>query len=117
MGEKKKNNSLNKTDSGYEKRDVNILKVLGYGAGLIAVLVIILIFLFDYYFATREELVYEMELKPISAELRELRAQEAELLSSYGLIDEKNEVYRIPIEAAMKLMADSIYSAKTDKGR
>ena len=41
-----------------------------------------------------------------SEELRTLRAQEDERLSSYGWVDQAKQEVRIPIDQAMKLMVE-----------
>lgn len=102
-------------NAGYEKRDVNLLKVFIYGLLGIVVVVVLVIFMLDYFTATREELVYESVLKPESTSLRELRAREDEELNSYELIDEEQGRYRIPITRAMELLAEEAYRAKSDE--
>lgn len=97
------------SDSGYEKRDVSLNKVILYGVLGIIVLVIALIFIMDYFTAVKEEIVYESVLKPESAALRELQARETEELNSYKLLDAEKKIYRIPIERAKKLLADEAY--------
>ena len=96
-------------DSGYEKRDVSLSKVVLYGLLGIIVLVIALIFVMDYFTAVKEEIVYESVLKPESTTLGELQARETEELNSYKLLDAEKKIYRIPIDRAKKLMADEAY--------
>jgi hypothetical protein len=45
-----------------------------------------------------------LQVRPF-ADIRQLRAQEKELLESYGWVDEGARIVRIPIEQAMKLTA------------
>ena len=90
----------------YEKRDVNVPFVLGVSAALIIVLVIILVVLTDYFTSAKEEMVYEVQLKPESAELKQLQAEEYERLHTYELLDADSKTYRIPIDRAMKLVAE-----------
>jgi hypothetical protein len=94
---------------GYEKSDVGVNKILIYGViGIIAVVAII-IFVIDYYVATKERLIYETVLKPESKELRELRAREDAVLNSYQVIDSTAGIYQIPIDRAIQLMATEAY--------
>jgi len=95
--------------SSYEKSDVSIKKLF-IVAGLAIVALVIILFLLDNFFlASKEEQVYDSVLKPGSTELRELRAREVETLTSYKMLDEQNGVVQIPIERAMKLLAEENY--------
>ena len=93
-------------NSGYEKRDVKVISVIGYAIGIIAFLVVVILLLNDYFMASKEELVYNVYLKPESTEIRDIRALDIENLTTYKCLDEKNGVYRIPIERAMQLLAE-----------
>jgi hypothetical protein len=95
----------NNNTAGYEKRDVNIVMIIGSSVFLVAILVIILVFLVDYFVETKEEMVYEIQLKPESVELKTLEAADEEILNGYKVLDEKRGVYRIPIDRAMELLA------------
>ena len=111
-------NLHNKTEgAGYEKSDVNVVKVIIYGIFGIIILVAVLIFTWDYFTSVKESLVEETVLKPRSAAIRELRARETEELSGYKLLDETKGVYRIPIERAMELMADEAYQERLGNSR
>ena len=96
----------NRPDSGYEKRDVNLAKVVGYGVVSIIIIVALLVSAVDYFSASREELVQEVVLKPQSVTLQELRTREDEELNSYMLLDSAKLVYGIPINRAIELIAD-----------
>ena len=56
MTEKNQNSG---SSTGYEKRDVNVRKVFAYFAAGTIVIVVLLIFLIDFFTAAREEMVYE----------------------------------------------------------
>lgn len=103
---------INPEGDGYEKRDVNLAKVLIYGLLGIAVLVVIVFFVLDYFTAASEEAIYEAQLKPESVALRELRAREDEELNSYAVLDAQKGIYRIPIGRAMELIAEEAYRAR-----
>lgn len=98
--------------NGYEKRDINVVKVFVYGIAGLVVLTAIVIFSLDYFTAAREQAVYDAVLKPMSAPLRELRAREEEELNSYAVLDINKGVYRIPVERAMELVAEEAYRAR-----
>jgi len=109
--------------SHHEERDVNIRAILAFGAGLIAVAIVIhvLVWLLFMYFNAREAAQPPAEY-PLATEqkrrlppeprlqtnpredLRELRAGEDELLTTYGWVDRNVGVVRIPIDEAMKLV-------------
>jgi hypothetical protein len=103
------------TDGGYEKRDVNVLKVALFGIAGVIMLVVLIVLMLDFFTSSREKLVYESVLKPESITLRELRARETQELESYGVIDAAKGIYRIPIKRAMELMADEAYQARLTK--
>ena len=103
-------------EDGYEIKDVNPLKVFGYFAAGTIIIVVLLVFLIDFFTATREEMIYEAVLKPESVTLRELRAREEQELGSYGILDEEQRVYRIPINRAMEIMANEAYEESRKSG-
>ena len=100
----KMNTKNNKNNAGYEKRDVNIFMVIGLSVVFVALLIVILIFLIDYFVDTKEQMVYETQLKPESVDLKSLIAAEKEELTSYKILDTERGIYRIPIDRAMELL-------------
>jgi hypothetical protein len=107
--------SASKTD--YERRDINPKTVIvGSVAGTI-ILIVILVLLSDYFMIAKENIVYETNLKPVSAELRDIRAMETETLTNYKLLDKSNGVYQIPIERAMQLMAEESFKTRLNELR
>ena len=95
---------------GYEKQDVSpkklgMLVIIG-----VVVVAIVVIIMNEFFIATREALIEEMVLTPESVALRELRARETDILNSYGIVDAEAGIYRIPIDQAMKLIAEEAYS-------
>ncbi|MBU0982690.1 MAG: hypothetical protein KKA42_02400 [candidate division Zixibacteria bacterium] len=99
--------------SGYEKRDVNVNKVVFIGVMSIIIVVVAIFFVVDYFSVAREEVFQDMVLNPKSVPLRELRAREEEELNSYKVLDSTRNEYRIPIARAMELMADEAYREQT----
>ena len=97
------------TDSGYEKRDINLRVTFLVGAVIVSVIAVFLVILNDVFVLKKEQMMYDYVLKPESAPLRDLRAREMELLTTYKLLDPVKGVYRIPMSRAMELMADEAY--------
>jgi hypothetical protein len=105
-----------------EDSDVNVGAVLGFGAGLLAVGVLIyfMVWLLFLYFSAREAVRVAPEY-PLAAgqenrlppeprlqtnprqDLRVLEAHEDSILNSYGWVDKTAGVVRIPIDQAIKL--------------
>jgi hypothetical protein len=109
-------NSSEPENTGYEKRDINPVKVFLAGLAGVVIIVIVVLFVSNYFTATREEIIYEEVLKPESKALRELRAREEEELNSYAVLDSEKGIYRIPIKRAMELMAEEAYQARVKSG-
>ena len=106
----------------HEHSDVNIRAILAFGAGLVVVAAVIsvLVWLLFGYFEAREARQAQPEY-PLAVtqsprlppeprlqtnpreDLSELRAAEAELLTTYGWVDRNAGVVRIPIDEAMRL--------------
>jgi len=91
---------------GYEKKDVNVKMIIGVGLTSVIILIIIFVILNDYFTVMETEAVYEAQLKPESVTLKELRAEDEKILTTYKLIDAEKGVYRIPIDRAMHLLAE-----------
>jgi len=91
--------------TGYEKTDIDPKKIAIFAAILIALLVVSLILLDDYFIYKKEQMYREMVLEPEDLQLLGLRAKENRVLSSYGLADSAAGEYHIPIDSAMKQVA------------
>jgi hypothetical protein len=119
----------------HEESDVNILAIFGFGGGLMAVAVVVLLVIYVLFgfFDGRERATVPAEY-PLAAQapkvppeprlqeqpredLRELRAREDEILTSYGWVDKNAGVVRIPIDAAMKLTLERGLPARTEQPR
>lgn len=98
-----------KTDSGYDKREVNVRATILIGGVIVLVIAVFLIVLSDVFVLKKEQMMYDYVLKPESAPLRDLRAREMEALTTYKLLDPVKGVYRIPLSRAMELMADEAF--------
>lgn len=110
--------------SGYERRDANVRVLTLLLAGLLGVTLVamlLMIPLFRYLAAVearhqpppstlagaRPLLPPEPRLEPMPFDaLRRLRAREEEILDSYGWVDRKEGIVRIPIERAIQLTAE-----------
>lgn len=98
---------------GYEKRDVAVGKLLAATAAITVFIAAFVIVLFQYFGLQSQEDIYNAQLAPPSAALLDLRAKEDEILNSYAVVDSTKGIYRIPIDRAMKLLADEAYEQKT----
>jgi ABC-type lipopolysaccharide export system ATPase subunit len=98
------------TNSGYEKRDLNITKTLIATVLIVIFLVASVAFVDEIFVHEKEQIITDVVLKPVSIQLRDLRAKEDEVLMSYKALDPKKGVYQIPIERAMKLVAEEAYA-------
>ena len=120
---------------GHEESDVNIRAIFGFGLGLLAVAVVIhaLMWLLFVYFAARDDAsaAPHHPLAPVESaavppeprlqtnprqDLLDLRAQEAQVLGSYGWIDRNAGTVRIPIDEAMRLTLERGLPARPAPG-
>ena len=96
---------------GYEKRDVNVKNIAWFTLISIIVLAILLVMVNEWFIKTKEDLYYEMVLKPKNPELSKLRAHEDSVMNSYGIADSTG-AFRIPIDSAMALVAAEAAAGK-----
>jgi hypothetical protein len=121
-------------DIHHEESDVNIRAIFGFGIGLAVAGVVISFFvwlLFQYFEARESRKVtpefplaaqQENRLPPEPrlqtnprADLADLRAQEENVLETYGWVDKNASVVRIPIEEAMKLTVQRGLPARQER--
>ncbi len=112
MTDKIESNENHDSRAGYEKRDINAVKVLILGAIGAVVIIILLVIMYQYFASSSRKMVEDVVLKPQSVAIRELRARETEELNSYKLLDAEKGIYRIPIDRAMQLIADEAYQER-----
>ena len=93
-----------KNNAGYEKRDINIFMVIGLSVLSVVLLIVILVFLIDYFVESKEQMIYEAQLQPESADLNSILVTEEEVLTSYKVLDIERGVYQIPVNRAMELL-------------
>ena len=121
-------------DVRHEESDVNIRAIFGFGIGLAVAGIVIsfVVWLLFQYFEARESRKVTPEF-PLAAQqgnrlppeprlqtnpradLADLRAQEENVLKTYGWIDKKASVVRIPIEEAMKLTVQRGLPARQER--
>lgn len=106
------NSTLSSAKSDYERQDINPKVVILVSVVSVIILVVILVLLSDYFMIEKENIVYETNLKPVSADLREIRSMETETLTNYKLLDKDNGIYQIPIERAMQLIAEESFKTR-----
>ncbi len=102
-------------NTGYEKRDVNVSKIIAYTILVLIFIGGVIIGVTEYFNYYAHKLEYQVILSKPSDELKELRARENKILNNYELLDYSKGIYRIPIERAMKLMADEAYEKEQQK--
>jgi hypothetical protein len=95
---------------GYETRDARAISLLSFGVGLIVALVVVELLMLGFYrlfMSERPKSIQERAVSNIYEQLRELRRDEDAALSSYGWVDRKADVVRIPIDRAIDLVAEN----------
>lgn len=116
-------NSAIPNQVGHEERDTNIRALVIFALSLIAIIIVVL-FLVRWAFQVFPKPVAEItapytvqtggaaEVPPeprlqVNApeDLRKMRAQEDEVLNSYGWVDKQKGIIRIPIDRAVDLLA------------
>lgn len=106
---------MSQSAGGYEKSDVKARNLFLASIIVIALIVVILVAMNEIFISSREKVVHEVVLSKKSAELRELRAREAEILGNYELLDPQTGRYRIPIERAMEVMAEEAFRENSSR--
>jgi hypothetical protein len=93
--------------SGYEKHDLPIGKIALYALAGIIFLTVVAI-LGRSLFILAKERTYERQVMQAPAPyLEEVQADATRKISSYGVVDEENGVYHIPIDVAKQKFLDS----------
>jgi len=102
----------NGENAGYEKKDVKAVTIIGSAAAIIVFLVFVIVILNNYFVAAKEEMVYNVFLKPESSEIRDIRARETEVLTTYKILNAEQGIYQIPIDRAMQLLAEEHFQSR-----
>ena len=95
----------------YEKKDVNVSKIVGYTVAALIILIAILMFLNEFFIFQVEGIKQERD-SVVSSQLRDLRAAEEETLNSYKVLNAEKNKYQIPVDRAMKLIADEDFAKR-----
>ena len=95
----------------YEKKDVNVSKIVGYTVAALIILIAILMFLNEFFIFQVEGIKQERD-SVVSSQLRDLRAAEEETLNSYKVLNAEKNKYQIPVDRAMKLIADEAFAKR-----
>jgi hypothetical protein len=114
MSEEKKSMDVSEESrqAGYEKEDANPIKIIGFAILTVVLMAAMVLGVMEIFIMTKEQQYQESVLKPESAPLRELRAQEEQILNSYKLLDSSKQIYQIPVSRAMELMADEAFKTR-----
>lgn len=109
---------------GHEQSDANVRSLAGFAAGLVVLMLAGMFIMRLLYVRMADyQMRHDPPLSPLAAELpshppeprlqvtpalelREVRAQEQERLSSYGWVEPNAGVVRIPVERAMELLTE-----------
>ncbi len=91
--------------SGYEKQDVNILKLSLIALVCLIILIASASWVWTYFARVSEETIYQFQLKPGSLTLDQLHAREDSVLTGYRILNADSGKYQIPVDSAMKLLA------------
>ncbi len=102
-------------EAGYEVGDINIPRILLFIGAVTVFLAISFVIMNGYFISSKERVYYEQVLAPGSEELQQLNEQADEQLNSYGIIDSSAGVYQIPIDRAMKIIADEEFEKRVQQ--
>ena len=83
--------------------------LFGIIAGTIVVVVILVIVGFTVATVKSQEIRDQVTMDIQYPELRDVRAEAAARLNHYAVVDAENDVYQVPIDQAMRLMANEAY--------
>jgi len=121
-----------KSSLGHESRDADIRPILltGFGLALCVVVVGLIVYGTFQYLATHPATsvdsnpmsVFDSQIPPAprieeypAIEIQQLRAQEEQTLSTYGWIDKKKGVVRIPLDRAMQLQVERGFPTRKEQ--
>lgn len=96
----------------YERSDSNLRQIVVVGILSVIVLGASFFAVEDYFSLGREEVMQETSLSVLWPGLRAIHISEAEALTKYKLLNADSGRYQIPIERAMKLLADEAFQKR-----
>ena len=100
------------SDVDYERSDSNLRQIVVVGILSVIVLGASFFAVDDYFSLGREEVMQETSLSVLWPGLRAIHISEAEALTKYKLLNADSGRYQIPIERAMKLLADEAFQKR-----
>ena len=95
--------------TGYETRDASVSALLKFGFGLIVFMVVVqfvMLRIYRVFVAERPEAIKPPTTTNLYQQLRDLHHDEETKLESYGWVDRKAGIVRIPIQRAIELVAE-----------
>jgi hypothetical protein len=101
----------------YEARDPKMGRIVLIGLGSVVILVVAIYILNEFFIISKNKLVEDVTLTPVSIPLRELRSHEEEVLNSYKILDSQQGIYQIPIERAMEIISNHAYQERGEKSK
>jgi hypothetical protein len=115
---------------GHETSDINVWAIGKFGIGLVAICVISLLMLLGLfkYFQSQEETATTPKVEPRQIfpqpqlqqtpvlDLRAIRAEEDQVLNSYGWVDQPKGVVRIPIAQAIDILSKRGLTSRPQPG-
>ncbi len=99
----------------YERTDTNLKQIVIVGVFSIIIMGASLFAVDDFFSLGREETMQEVTLGVAWPGLREVRIAETEALTKYKALNADSGRYQIPIEVAMRLLADEAFQ-KSESG-
>ncbi len=105
------------SDVDYERSDMNLKQVIIVGVFSVVVMGASLFALDDYFSLGREKVMKEASLGVVWPELRAIHTAEFEALTKYKLLNADSGRYQIPIERAMRLLADEAFQKSESSSR
>lgn len=82
----------------------------------IVLLLVIVVMLEVLYYQTNDAEVFRKVVQQQPEELRQLQAEQREVLNGYAWVDEANAVVSIPIDEAMRLTVDDLQADRARAG-
>jgi hypothetical protein len=86
---------------GFDHTEPQSKAILFFGIGSVALLILTIVALQQYFDKIWQEAVYEKVLAPPSEQLKDLHYREDWFLTHYSFTDKKSGVVRIPLDQAM----------------
>src|SRR5882724_9082233 len=126
--------SASKSSVGHESRDADIQPILltGFGLALCVVVVGLIVYGTFRYLATHPGTsvqpnpmaIFDSQSPPAprieehpAIEIQQLHAQEVQTLSTYGWIDKKKGLVRIPLDRAMELQMERGFPTRKERAQ